>query len=385
MGSTTPDIEFATSLDATPIRVLHVDDEPDLAELVSTFLERENPDFEVLTETDATAALTRLSDDKESIDCVISDYEMPGMDGIEFLETVREDYPELPFLLYTGKGSEEVASDAISAGVTDYMQKESGTDQYTVLANRIVNAVDQYRVQQEAVLIRRRLEELAESSTDCLWMFDREWEELLFISGYEAVWKRPTQAIKDDPRDFLTSVHPEDRDFVKTEMKRISNGESRDIEYRILRGDGETGWVWVKGEPVFDDGEVVRVVGFTRDITARKRRERELERHDRIIQNLPVGVYRTTPDGEIVDANERFVSMFGAESFEQLRNVRSRNLYSEPTDRETLIERIEREGALDEYPVDFETLDGEPFRGELSLRLVNEDGEEYLDGIIQAI
>lgn len=50
-------------------------------------------------------------------------YDMPRQTGIEFLETVREEYPGLPFILYTGKGSEEVAADAISAGVFDYLQK----------------------------------------------------------------------------------------------------------------------------------------------------------------------------------------------------------------------------------------------------------------------
>lgn len=68
---------------------------------------------------------------------------MPGQNGIEFLETDREEYPNLPFILYTGKGSEEVASDAISAGATDYLQKGSGTDQYQLLANRTPNAVGQ--------------------------------------------------------------------------------------------------------------------------------------------------------------------------------------------------------------------------------------------------
>lgn len=65
---------------------------------------------------------------------------MPGMNGIEFLESVRAIDEDLPFILFTGKGSEEVASEAISAGVTDYLQKQSGTDQYTILANRITNA-----------------------------------------------------------------------------------------------------------------------------------------------------------------------------------------------------------------------------------------------------
>jgi DNA-binding NtrC family response regulator len=54
---------------------------------------------------------------------------MPGVDGLEFLASVREEYPDLPFILFTGKGSEEIASEAISRGVTDYLQKETGTDQ----------------------------------------------------------------------------------------------------------------------------------------------------------------------------------------------------------------------------------------------------------------
>jgi PAS domain S-box-containing protein len=136
------DIDFKSLVDIDPITVLHVDDDPDLGELTATFLKRENPDFEVLTETSAEAALERLDENTDAINCIVSDYQMPGMDGIELLKTVREECPDLPFILFTGKGSEEVAGRAISNGVTDYLQKESGTDQYTVLANRITNTVE---------------------------------------------------------------------------------------------------------------------------------------------------------------------------------------------------------------------------------------------------
>ncbi|QLH76958.1 response regulator [Halosimplex rubrum] len=129
-----------------PIRILHVDDEPDFAEMAADFLEGENERFDIETATTAADALATL--DERSVDCIVSDYEMPGMHGIEFLERVRADHPDLPFILYTGKGSEEVASDAISAGVTDYLQKETGTDQYTILANRIANAVERARAEQ---------------------------------------------------------------------------------------------------------------------------------------------------------------------------------------------------------------------------------------------
>jgi DNA-binding NtrC family response regulator len=137
------------------ISVLHVDDEPDFAELAADMLEREDDRFAVASATSASVGLERLAAD--DFDCIVSDYDMPGQNGIEFLEQVRDEFPDLPFILYTGKGSEEVASDAISAGVTDYLQKGSGTSQYAVLANRIRNAVENYYAQIELADREQRL------------------------------------------------------------------------------------------------------------------------------------------------------------------------------------------------------------------------------------
>ena len=130
-----------------PIRVLLVDDQPALGELVTTALERGDgdADYEVVTVSSAREAQTRL--DGSRIDCVVSDYEMDGIDGLALLETVRCQYPELPFVLFTGKGSEEVARDVFRMGATDYVQKEAGADQYAVLAERIHDAVSQHRAE----------------------------------------------------------------------------------------------------------------------------------------------------------------------------------------------------------------------------------------------
>jgi DNA-binding NtrC family response regulator len=115
--------------------------------MATAFVEREDDQFETETASSASDGLTRLTD--STFDCVISDYDMPRQDGLEFLKSVREDYPELPFILYTGKGSEEVASDAISAGATDYIQKESGTDHFSVLAKRIKTLVERTRAERQ--------------------------------------------------------------------------------------------------------------------------------------------------------------------------------------------------------------------------------------------
>ena len=144
------------------VRVLLVDDDPDVADLTAELLAREDDRFEIETAVTPDEGLARIRDG--AFDCVVSDYEMPGRNGIELLEAVRETRPELPVILYTGKGSEAVASDAISAGVTDYLQKESGTSQYAVLANRIGNAVDQYRSRQRVEESQKRLSLFIEQS-----------------------------------------------------------------------------------------------------------------------------------------------------------------------------------------------------------------------------
>jgi PAS domain S-box-containing protein len=130
-----------------PIRILHVDDNPDITEVTSVFLEDINDCFEVTTETTVVEALNTL--EEQPVDCIISDYQMPTTDGLEFLQIVREKHPDIPFILFTGQGSEDIASEAIAAGVTDYMQKGGGSDQYEVLSNRVENAVERHRTQQQ--------------------------------------------------------------------------------------------------------------------------------------------------------------------------------------------------------------------------------------------
>ena len=101
---------FTTSNDLVEnVRILHVDDEPSFADMAATFIQREHERFSVETATSAEDGLDQLA--SKQFDCVVSDYDMPGQNGIEFLKAVREIDPDLPFILFTGKGSEEVASD----------------------------------------------------------------------------------------------------------------------------------------------------------------------------------------------------------------------------------------------------------------------------------
>jgi PAS domain S-box-containing protein len=174
--------------------VLHVDDDPDFLDLTTAFLERDDARFEVETATSARGGLNRLRDGP--VDCVVSDYDMPGDDGIEFLESVREEFPELPFILFTGKGSEEIASKAISAGVTDYLQKAGTAEQYALLANRIRNAVTGYQAKQAVAKSEARLRRVYERIDDGFFAVNRDWE-------YTYVNEEAANLVDRSPDDLL--------------------------------------------------------------------------------------------------------------------------------------------------------------------------------------
>lgn len=117
------------------ISVLYVDDETDYHLIVSKFLNK-NPDFSVVTCPGAQAALVLL--EKRSFDVVVSDYQMPGMDGITLLKEIRSTYGTLPFILFTGRGREEVIIDAVNYGADYYLQKGGDpVSQFTDLVHKI--------------------------------------------------------------------------------------------------------------------------------------------------------------------------------------------------------------------------------------------------------
>jgi len=125
------------------VGVLLVDDDERSREMTRVFLEERSNRLSITEAESARAALKRLSEPRGAArtDCIVSDYKMPVMDGIEFLGAVRDRHPTLPFILYTGRGSEEVAKKAILDDVTDYVEKDVGPKQYEILVERIEKAV----------------------------------------------------------------------------------------------------------------------------------------------------------------------------------------------------------------------------------------------------
>ncbi|WP_251331503.1 PAS domain S-box protein [Haloplanus pelagicus] len=292
------------------MEVLHVDDEPDFADLTAMFLEREDHQFTVETATTADSGLERIDDRRP--DCVVSDYNMPGMNGFEFLQAVRERYPDLPFILFTGKGSESIASDAISAGVTDYLQKGSGTERYELLANRIRNAV-QARREAQRVDRQRQLTRLTEFAGDTGgWELDRESGTVLLTAGTRRIIGHPDQA-EISLEEAIALFHPDDREDIQQTLTRaFETGEELHNTWRLQPGDGDERLIEMTITPVVESGgKVTKLRGAGHDITDRKERRQELEKHETIIEALTDAVYVLDEEGRFTYVSDELVELVG--------------------------------------------------------------------------
>jgi PAS domain S-box-containing protein len=291
------------------IDVLHVDDDPSVLDLTEAYLERELDAVAVTSVTDPETALDRL--DEAAFDCVVSDYDMPAMDGLAFFETLRERHRKVPFVLYTGKGSEEIASQALNAGVTGYFQK-GGPEQLRRLANRVDQAVEEYRTKEIAERYSTVIEALGYPVyvVDDTGVFRFVNEPFADLTGYdreEIIGETPA-FIKDD----AAVAEAENR------LGTILSDDGPDVQHFAVD------IVPKEGEPIpcrdhmaalpYEGDSFDGSVGILRDVSDERERREELETKTRALDEAPVGITITDPaqdDNPMVYVNDRFVDMTG--------------------------------------------------------------------------
>lgn len=302
-----------TTVESVGTRILHVDDDEDFIELTSIFLERDNDDFEVVGATSVTAGLEQLREG--GIDCIVSDYQMPDMDGLAFFERLAPERSDLPFILFTGRGSEEVASDALSHGVTDYLQKESGTDQFVVLANRIEQAVKNSRSERRLETTRRRFRTLVEESNDAIFVVGPDGDITLATRATEHILGRTPEELVGT--NGFEPIHPDDLEVVQEEFgKLLEDPDYRgQADFRYEHADGSWIWVEARGRNLVDNEDVGGIVVYVRDIDDRKEYELELERREQkfqaVFEHAFDAMLIADDDGVYVDANPAACELFG--------------------------------------------------------------------------
>ncbi|GGN18481.1 PAS domain S-box protein [Halarchaeum nitratireducens] len=289
------------------ISVLCVDDEPGLAELVGTHLERADERLTSVAVTSAAAAFDAL--DTMGIDCVVSDYEMPGTDGIELLEAIRADDPGLPFVLFTGRGSEELASRAISAGVTDYLRKARGAEQYALLARRVVHAVERVRARRAADAAEERRRLILEGSPDSI---------VVIVDGAIAYANPPavaTAGVEDESglvgRSVDAFASGGTRESVLRAIEHAASGDER--RARVTRPfetpDGRQLTMEATGRRLTWDG-ADGVVAVLRDVTDREARDEGRARYRAAFEEAATAMVIADDDGRYVEVNAAACELF---------------------------------------------------------------------------
>jgi len=162
------------------MRVLFVDDEPALLHAIRDYLSIVHS-INVDVCDSAAEALTR--EDLFSYDCLVLDYEMPDIDGIVLLKEIRLMNEDIPIIIFTGKGHEEVAMEAINAGADFYVKKGGNPDElFAELAHFINKGVSQFRAEQSLIENENRYRAVVEDLTEFVCRMDAQGT-ILFANG----------------------------------------------------------------------------------------------------------------------------------------------------------------------------------------------------------
>ncbi len=272
------------------ISVLYVDDEPALLDIAKIFLEM-NGDLTVDTVPSAHDAIERLQYRK--YDAIVSDYQMPEMDGIAFLQHVRLGFDSIPFILFTGRGREEVVIEALNTGADFYLQK--GNDpkaQFRELEHKIRHAVYRRRAEVQLRQSEKRMADIINFLPDATFAVDPEGRVIAWNRAIEEMTGVPAEDIlgKGDHvyalpfygerrRTLIDLVLSGDEDGAEQLYSRtFRNCSGITIETEYAHPQGRKVVLWAKASPLYDDnGTLTGAIESIRDITALRAAQQELE------------------------------------------------------------------------------------------------------------
>ena len=266
----------------SPIRILHVEDEVGDLELTRLFLKRMGgEDFKIAAALSAEAGLNEV--EKRRFDVIVSDYMMPGMDGIAFLEALRRRGNDTPFIIFTGKGKEEVAMEALNRGADKYVMKGAvPAIQCAELASSIREVVMKKKMEELMEEVKERYNKgLVEGLVELPWEMD--------VSSARFTYCGPQikEMLGYDPGEILSCNHSlfdlllpksklKEAKKIRTLLENLSREPKpkpiKNISMKVLHKDGSVKRIETSIAPIFSkSGKLVGFRGLACDISKRKR------------------------------------------------------------------------------------------------------------------
>ena len=253
------------------IRVLHVDDDPAFLKVAKQCLETQ-AELEVDTASSVNEALEELK--KTDYDAIVSDYQMPGKDGLEFLKELREKGNTVPFIVFTGKGREEIAVKALNLGSDQYIDKHGDPETvYCELAHSIRVAVERKKVAEALFAERDRLETVTRSIGAGLALISKDYRTLWANDVLKQIFGDVESKICYSTYNQRSDICPEcgvQEIFETGKAEVVHEQMGKDADGRII-------WSEITATSVKDrEGNITAALELVVPITQRKKAEDEL-------------------------------------------------------------------------------------------------------------
>jgi PAS domain S-box-containing protein len=358
------------SCHARPLKVLYAEHDLTDIGLTRRHMSRHASHIHLHVVTTGADVLDRLSQsDKSSrYDVILLDDNLPVLSALDVLKELRQGRSlDVPVVLVTGQGNEEVALQAIKLGASSYVIKQPGyLYQLPGELETVYLRTELIREQAARSESEARLLQLAEHIDSVIFISERfqgvSPGRLLYISpAFAKIWGVSCDSQYRDISTWRESLHPEDCDRVMSAIGRLPAFEF-DEEFRIIHPSGETRWVHMRLFPIpTKSGQTYRIAGIADDITERKRTQEAVqiseERFAKALHRVSdaLSISRES-DSRIIEVNEAWVKLFGYSREEAVeRTPLELNMYVNEADRQSLSELISRQGFVRDLEMEMYT------------------------------
>ncbi|HVP97318.1 PAS domain S-box protein [Methanoregula sp.] len=364
------------------ISVLYVDDESALLEVTKNFMER-GGEFRVDTATSAREAIEKLKAGR--YDALVADYLMQDMDGLDLLRYLRPRCNGMPFILFTGKGGEEVAIEALNAGADFYLQKKgSPRTQFAELETKIRSAV-----------ARRQNDLTLRTSEENLRFLMEGVPEIVYSLNHEGLITYISPRISQfgyDPkdlmgRDFAVLISAEDIPGIGRQLAEVQQGKSVSFEFRIMDAGRQTHLMRAFCTPRTERGRFTGASGVLADVSESASAVEESRRQADLFRALMDLSFEGTL---IINATTGTYLEFNDEACRQLGYTReemsAQNLMApeEGSISDKIREKIPeilRQGTTT-FDIQYRTKDGRPREVRVKARVLVDDDATRTIGVI---
>jgi PAS domain S-box-containing protein len=292
--------------------VLHVDDEASFLNAARQILEMQGA-FQVDAASSVEEAIIKMKE--KEYDAIICDYIMPRKDGLQFLKGLRDSGNHIPFIIFTGKGREDVAIEALNLGADRYLSKIGGPETvYGELSHSLRETVSRRRAEKALAESEEKWRTLAEQSPNMIFV-NRQGKVVYANKKCEEIMGYKKEEFYSPDFDFLTLIHPEHIDMVKAIFaKHMNREEIEPYQYALVTKEGKRIETIITTKSIKYEGEDA-LLGIVTDITERERTERTLresqQKFEGLFRDNPEAAVYVDSEFHILDANPSFERLFG--------------------------------------------------------------------------